>query len=310
MKRWWPWAVRLAVSAAALFLALEISATLSDQPRLQSPDPVWLLVAFAGHVIIVALLSLRLGLTLFLLDGTRLTARQLVVANWASLAVGQIALGTLSGDAVRIVAVARAGARWGDAVAAIVADRLIGLLALVLLGIGALSVVLGTAPGALIIGAVTACCIIGLLVLRALSLHPLHSKLGARLSQFAALLWRLACRPGGWSCLGLALVAHALTVAVFYATARAFGLFPPLPETIVAVPAGLLSSVLPVSFGGWGIRELSIAGTYQALNVNFAAAVSASVLFGVINIAFNLPGLLALWHGFGAFRRSDDENQS
>ena len=79
---------------------------------------------------------------------------------------------------------------------------------------------------------------------------------------------------------------------------------------MVAVPAGLLSSVLPVSFGGWGVRELAIQASYQAMNVNFAAAVLASVLFGVINIAFNLPGLLALWQGFGAVRRSTDENGS
>ena len=309
MRLYWPWALRFAISAAALALAFQISATLSDQPSLQRPDALWLLVAFACHLAIVGLLSLRLGWTLALLSDWRMSARQLIAANWASLAVGQIALGTLSGDAMRIIAVKRTGATLGEAAGLIIADRLIGLLALVLLGVLALSVVLGPWPATILLGTVTLTCAIGLLAVRQLSRAPSTGRFGASLSRFAGLLWLLVCRPGGWSCLALAIFAHALSVGVFYATARAFGLYPPLSETIVAVPAGLLSSVLPVSFGGWGLRELSIAGTYQALGVEFGTAVLASVLFGVINIAFNLPGLLALWQGFGAFRRSDDEKQ-
>jgi glycosyltransferase 2 family protein len=311
VSNFWRWGLRLAISLAALALALKISAALSDQTSLQLPDIGWLVVAFLSHLAIVTLLSLRLGLMLSTLgSGARLSARELIAANWASLAVGQIALGSLSGDAVRIYATRRAGAPWPEAVSVIVIDRLIGLLGLVLLWAFALVFVLSPRAGALLATALCVAMVLGLLLLRHLSLRPLTGRIGAQLSLFADRLWLLARRPAGWLSLALALIAHALSVAVFYATACAFGLVPPLPASLVAVPAGLLSSVLPVSFGGWGVRELSIQASYQAMDVQFGTAVLASVLFGVINIAFNLPGLLALWQGFGAVRHSTNENGS
>ena len=78
---------------------------------------------------------------------------------------------------------------------------------------------------------------------------------------------------------------------VFYALGRAIGLVPPLTETAVAVPAGLVGSALPVSFGGWGAREISISGAYQMMGADFAHAVTVSLAYGLAALAFGLPGL-------------------
>jgi glycosyltransferase 2 family protein len=299
MKGWARLALRLAISAAALVLAIEVGGALAKHPELPWPIAGWLMLAFGLHVLIVALLSARLGWIMTLAGpAPKPPALWLVRVNWASLAVGQIALGTLSGDAVRVVALANAGTGWGQSMKLIIVDRLIGLAALVLLGVVALAFVLDPGAGLALLLLTLAVAGASLAAIRHVSRRSMRSATSARVAEIAAILWSLVCTPGGWACLGLALLAHVLSVAIFYATAKGFGLVPPMPETLVAVPAGLLSSVLPVSFGGWGVRELAIAASYQAMNVKFDTAVLASVLFGISNIAMNAPGLVTMWYGF------------
>jgi len=284
----WRIALRAAITLAALALALRIGRTLADTPAPVRFLPLWGLAGLALQGAVLWLLSLRLRLMLRLLDGAAPGLWPLLRLNWAGLALSQVALGVVGGDAARVWMLAAEGAPWPQALRRILLDRAIGLAALVLLGAAALLPVLEPAPALRLAAAVLAGTALTLAASAWLARRP--GPVGA----IAAELWSLVRRPGGWACLALAVLSHLLSVLGFYAAARMIGFEPPLLATLIAVPAGLLASALPASLGGWGLREAAIAATYAALGASFPGAVAASVAYGLTLATASAPGLALL----------------
>ncbi|MEM9138978.1 MAG: lysylphosphatidylglycerol synthase transmembrane domain-containing protein [Pseudomonadota bacterium] len=284
--------IKIAVSLAALWLVFKLGWGLSGLPRAETIVPGWLVLALGVNGLILLLLSARLGLLMTLMPGAEAPGLWWCVrVNWMGLGAAQVAFGTLSGDALRVAALSRAGYGLGESASLIVADRVIGLSALLLLGLGAAALVVDGAWIALPV-------LLALLALAPWALRLLATMATLRLEKGVGairLLAGIAQSPLAWLALPLAVATHALSVAVFYAVGRGFGLMPPLPETAVAVPAGLVGAALPISFGGWGTREVSVAGAYRAMEAPFEAAVLVSVLFGLTTLAFAAPGLIWAW---------------
>ena len=59
-----------------------------------------------------------------------------------------------------------------------------------------------------------------------------------------------------------------------------------------------LFSVLPISVGGWGLREGLSIFLFAIVNVNYEQALAASMIFGVVMLAVGVLGG-ALWAVFG-----------
>jgi len=94
--------------------------------------------------------------------------------------------------------------------------------------------------------------------------------------------------------LGLSVVVHGLIVASVHVIAVGLGLDVGLFESLVLVPAVILLSTIPVSIGGWGLREGLMVAALGLAGVPADAALTISVLFGLAQIAAGLPGG-ALW---------------
>jgi uncharacterized membrane protein YbhN (UPF0104 family) len=56
-------------------------------------------------------------------------------------------------------------------------------------------------------------------------------------------------------------------------------------------PVALLTS-LPISIGGWGVRETAMIGLLGLVGVPASAALVLSVELGLITMAASLPGLV------------------
>ena len=66
---------------------------------------------------------------------------------------------------------------------------------------------------------------------------------------------------------------------------------------VIVTPAFILAG-LPISFGGWGIREGAFVATFAMISVNPEVALLASILYGILNlIATTVGGLIALFIG-------------
>ena len=63
---------------------------------------------------------------------------------------------------------------------------------------------------------------------------------------------------------------------------------------LALVPLVMLMTVLPVSLGGWGVREVAMVTVLTPLGVPAAAAVTMSVCLGLGQFLIGLPGGL-LW---------------
>jgi len=106
--------------------------------------------------------------------------------------------------------------------------------------------------------------------------------------------------------LGLSVVVHGLIVLSVYVIAIGLGLDVGLFESLVLVPAVILLSTLPVSIGGWGLREGLMVVALGLAGVAADAALTVSILFGLAQIVAGLPGGgLWLMAGGRAMRRID-----
>ncbi|WP_158555128.1 lysylphosphatidylglycerol synthase transmembrane domain-containing protein [Fulvimarina endophytica] len=91
----------------------------------------------------------------------------------------------------------------------------------------------------------------------------------------------------------LSLVVVAAYLAVFSLASRAIGAPLDMVQTLLLVPPVLLTMVLPISIGGWGVREAAAAALWPLAGYEPNAGVAASVLYGLVSTIGALPGVFA-----------------
>ena len=80
-------------------------------------------------------------------------------------------------------------------------------------------------------------------------------------------------------------------VAMFALAASAVSASLPPIAWVTVVPLTLLAMALPISIGGWGVREAAAAVLWPLLGMKAEAGIATSVLYGLISLAGSLPGL-------------------
>jgi len=301
--------VRSLVSLGLLGLLVRTvdSARLLEQ--LADLDGWMLALALVTGLLQAPLSSARLGLMLEA-RGWRFTSGSLLRLTFVSNFLGTFLPSGVGGDLVRAGALAatRVPARHG--LAAVVADRLCGGL--------------GLALGALLAG-LSALLWRGSLQALTWALLPAGAVLALALLAFSRPAWRLARvlyrrapwlpgrgglrrvhhqvaayrhQPGALAgAVGLALAVQALRVVSFLASARAMGLPVALAPSAEAVLPATLVSMVPISVGGWGVREGVLV---RLLPLPPAEALALALVNRMVLVLSNLPG--AWWfggHGIG-----------
>ena len=285
------WTAKLAVSAGLMWLTLRLVGEV-DLAALRLTAPLWLAVALGLLAAIVAVLALRWRMVARALGGAPEGTGIVTWAGliWCGIAVSQVVPGGISGDAVRVWGLRARGTGIGRAVETVALDRAIGLAGLAALG-GIAWAALGGGTG---IAAVAGVAVTGALAALILWRWLSASGRAARLRERVAAWGGFALSGQGALAVAMAAGSHALNVAIFVAVARAFGLDLPWAASFLAVPAGLLAAVVPVSLGGWGVRELAIANGFALAGGDPSAATEASILFGLFHLGANAPALLIL----------------
>jgi uncharacterized membrane protein YbhN (UPF0104 family) len=209
-----------------------------------------------------------------------------------------------AGDAARAWLAAREGIRVGPAVRAILCDRVIGLLVLILMVSVALFAlpdltadkVPGRSSFALVallgVGGLAVLLVLGVPLARLLARHPLTRSLGTLTDD----LHRALFRSGGRSAVVvvLALGVQLLNVAAMHWCAKGMHIDLDFATALVIVPAVMLVSMAPISFAGWGVREGAMIVGLGLAGIAAADALAVSVAFGLLQLVLGLPGG-ALW---------------
>ena len=205
-----------------------------------------------------------------------------------------VAPSTVGGDIFRGVQLSRVGTPIGAAVRVILSIRLLSLATLVIVMLAGFPVALGLVEARRDILVLAGTLSIAIAALTAVVLLTrfrwrtsifarwrLFEKLKKVSDGFGALLVPSPDAAGAWIA---ALTQHLLRVGVLGSLAIALGLGIPLATLFALTPAALLVAMVPMSIGGWGVRELTFVYFLGTAGVSAEAALSLSVAFGLLRM--------------------------
>jgi uncharacterized membrane protein YbhN (UPF0104 family) len=259
----------------------------------------------AGLVVIAqfAVLVWRWQLVIHILGGKAVGFGPLALLLGYSFLIGQVLPSSVGGDVARTVLLSRL---TGSAAAArsVICDRLLGFAALALLVVPAVLVIaemIGTVTPFLTLticalGAMTAVALV-----LACSLTYGLPWLGRHVATVADDL-RITLRSGkiGLLAMALGVGSSLLGVLLIYSIASAIGADLRALDCLVLVPPALLVSTLPISLGGWGVREGALVAAFSLVHADPAAVAATSVMFGLTTpLVGGIAAAIALLSGMG-----------
>jgi glycosyltransferase 2 family protein len=94
--------------------------------------------------------------------------------------------------------------------------------------------------------------------------------------------------------LGLGFLVSGSCLAMFYCAAQAVHAPLSLFHLIALVPGALFAMSIPISIGGWGLREASAVALWTMAGLSPDAALATSIVYGLLALLGALPGAIVL----------------
>jgi len=291
---------KAAITIACLYFAIrqiDFPAFHDESRHLISP---WLSLAMGQFLLIPLLGGQRWRIVLNSLGAT-IHRRTSIRFFWIGMAFNQVLPSVSGGDAVRVILAWRAVGSLSLAINSVILERVAMLVTLISL----IVLIHHTAPGhyasvvqppiysLMLLGAVLA---VGALLFadkftgglpdwRACRTVALLSK-DARLAFFAVSNLKLVI---------LCFVTHINTAIGCLWLGKCLGLPLTLPDYVFYLSLVTLIGTLPLSIGGWGIREGAIVVLFGRLGISASAALAFSVAFGLSLAVISLIGVAGIW---------------
>jgi hypothetical protein len=223
-------------------------------------------------------------------------------------------LPSVAGGGVRAWMLARISRDWRTAVMSVVIDRGIGVGLVVALGFAILllpsgltalgeyrSVVLVSYGGLLLAGG------FGLLLAPRIAPFLARWRYSRWLGALALNTRDVLFGSKGPMILSLGCLIHALTIAVVWSIGRAQGLVLLVTDAAVLFTVMIGVALVPISIGGWGLRELAVISLLGNHGIAPGRALLFSVCFGLVLAIGSLPGAVAwLFYAFAPSWRPDE----
>ena len=233
---------------------------------------------------------------------------------WISYFFNQTLPSTIGGDAYKIYLVRKTGIELKSAITGVMLERAVaflGLIFLVILGQPFLLAHIEDDPAKFLFPLLAVVSMFGIIAL--LLLDRLPKRLQAMtiirgLLHLASDAKRLFLSPQHASkAIILGISGNILIAMLAYFTFCALSVDVSILDCLVLIPPVILFITLPISIAGWGVREGAMVGAFALVGVLEGDAFVVSVLFGLLNIIFSLPGGL-LWL-LGDYNRAEVVNE-
>src|SRR5262245_15599536 len=299
--------VKIGLSALALcFLAFTVD--LAAAWRHMASQSPWLVaaavIALSGQVVLGALrwhtILASLGARASVRDTLRVFYVAAFFSNW-------LWGGAVAGDSVRTWLSLRMQMRVMRAITSVLLDRAVAVAGVAILVIVTAPLFAarlgGTATGwaawtAWVPAAAAGVVLIGIGVATQIHRLPLnwhrHRLLG-ELQTLSIETRAVFLRPAvALAALGFAVGAQFAMSLAAYALAWSMDIGLSLINCLVLIQPVVLATALPISIGGWGVRETAMIALLALVGVPASAALALSVQLGLLSMAAALPGL-ALW---------------
>lgn len=295
-------AVKCAVTVLLLWLAFRTVDVRTVSALLLGLDLRWAVAALVLTGLLILSDAMLLGAVMRIF-GRRLPRSTAFLYSLVGWFFSNVAPSTVGGDIFRGVQLSRVGMPVGTALQVIVSIRLLSFATLVVVMLAGFPIAVGLVEErrdilllAFIVGAASAAAATILLLARfgwrssAFERWRFFEKLKSASSGFRALLVPGTHAAGAWLA---ALVQHLLRVGVLAVLAAALGTGIPVATLFALTPAALLVAMVPMSIGGWGVRELTFVYFLGTAGVSAEAALSLSVAFGLLRIFVGAIGGIA-----------------
>ena len=217
---------------------------------------------------------------------------------WIGNFFGQALVTFLTGDAVRIWWIMRLGIGLRVAASAILLDRAIGFIALMVLVLLALTPLLDLTGDAVMraglftialtgTGAIVVFFVLGRMV-------PEHMHQGRYIGFLAdiasASRHALAAPREGVFAFVLSVGVQFIMVLAIFILARAFGLGVEYYQCLIVVPVVSLISMIPIFVAGWGAREFLMVQAFGLMGFAADKVLAVSITFGLAMMIASVPG--------------------
>jgi uncharacterized membrane protein YbhN (UPF0104 family) len=292
-RRWWRAAARLGVAAALLvLLGLRIGGSAFSRGIGALTVPV-IVAAVALSALSTGCAAWRWWAVARQL-GAPLPAGRAVAAYYRSQFLNSVLPGGVVGDAHRAVAHGHDVDDVGRAARAVVWERTAGQIVQAVLTIGVL--VFLPSPGRRLVPILVL--IVAIALVAAWYLRRGRRRGSSWPARVAAVLrtdLRAVLRRPVWPVLVVSSVGVVVShVALFVLVAHAVD---PAPSVRTLVPLAVIVQIvsgIPLSVGGWGLREGTAAWVFAAAGLGAATGVGASAAYGVASLIALTPGAAVL----------------
>jgi uncharacterized protein (TIRG00374 family) len=204
---------------------------------------------------------------------------------------------TIGGDAFRAWEISAAtGVRLPLALSSVVIDRVAGFLAMFILVTLMLPKLYAIAPSrfafAVLLLVIAGYAAVGAFMMLDLFHRPLaRFRLVRGLAQLSADMRCVLLAPArAASVLAYGLVNNTASTLALYIIARGLGIPVSVAGCFAIAPLAALVAAVPISVGGWGVREGAFVAGFGLLGIGGVDALILSVLFGLVSIVAALPG--------------------
>lgn len=279
--------------------------------RIESANRLYL----AGAVVLMALQSICFSLRwryLALCANANLPLSQSIIGNFELAFFSQFVPSSVAGDVVRVIRAQRSGLTLTQSFTSVFLDRVVGMVTIVFMT----PFLFALAPhslsheglswaiwalGLLFVVGLVATYYLGPIISRLFGENRITRLLVTVSGAFRTLVHSLALSSFAIlaSVVGYALVALAL-MAIAAATSISIGFLPGL----LAICFMTLATFLPVSIGGWGVREGAAVVAFGLFAISPADALAISILFGLVYSVIGLFGGI-VWMFCGYSRPSE-----
>lgn len=317
MKKSLQFAVKIIFSAALLWIVFSRIDLSAMAETMRSVQWIWLFWAFMLQHVGKFLTGTRWQ-KILRSQGVSISLRQLVASLYVAQFFNAFLPSTIGGDTIRIYDTIQYSQKKTKPITAVFLDRLLGLFALVMLGLAALAVGLLLKENLepfvwLIIGSFLACTAVLLIIFnRSLAqkagwlLNRLKlTKAAAKVSKASTAI--LALKSKKLALLQVFLISIVLQVNViifYYFISQALHLQISILYFFVVIPIILIILLLPISINGIGLREGAYIFFFSRLGAADEVAISLSLLaFGLTLIQGIIGGIIFALRGISPENR-------
>ena len=270
-----------------------------NHQQLDRIDPIFGSTAMAIFVLQLALATVRWRVLLRHLTGTNASYRAMFGIYYASAFFSQV-LPSIGGDVTRVLYGRTLGSASVPIIISVLLDRGLAIAALLFLALLSLVFLAPFDPGHVVLRSIGILAVGGLAAaysgcLMARAMRGLRTWTG--LPQWIRTLiascdWSLTSRTGLCFLIPLSAFVHLLSIAAIFLAARAVHV-PLTPAMVLGIgPVLVLAQVLPISVGGWGVREAAAVTLLAMTGIDATSALLVSIMFGILIFLATLPGVL------------------